>query len=423
MPAAGLLGSYFDTATLESLVTTRVDPVVDFSEADWGNAPAGTAVAPDDNYSERWTGFVRTETAGAWTFSTTSNDGVRLWIDGNLVINNWTQHTVTEDTATVNLSAGWHAIRLEHYQQNGTVAISLSFAGPGQPKTIIPSTRLSTVNPDVPPPPPPQPGPVRVTGDLQTWHRTTVTFTGPQSGESAAVNPFRDYRLNVTFTSPTGKATVVPGFFAADGNAANTSATAGNQWRVHFTPDEPGTWAYTASFRTGTDVAIALDPTAGTATGFNGTTGQFTIAATNPDSGNPLDRGTVRYVGGHHLQYAGSGEYYLKAGADSPENFLAYWEFDGTSDTGGLSTPGLIDGLHRYPGHVSDWTPGDPTWQNGKGKGIIGALNYLASEGMNSVYFLTYNLDGGDGADTWMWTGTGERFRFDTSKLDQWEIV
>jgi hypothetical protein len=50
-------------------------------------------------------------------------------------------------------------------------------------------------------------------------------------------------------------------------------------------------------------------------------------------------------------------------------------------------------------------------------------LNYLAGKGMNSVYFLTYNLDGGDGRDTWMWTSPEVRDRFDCSKLDQWEIV
>ncbi|MFH7813328.1 hypothetical protein ACH0C8_15565, partial [Acetobacter lovaniensis] len=55
--------------------------------------------------------------------------------------------------------------------------------------------------------------------------------------------------------------------------------------------------------------------------------------------------------------------------------------------------------------------------------GIIGALNYLASMGVNSVYFITYNLDGGDGKDTWMWTSSAERWRYDVSKLDQWEIV
>jgi len=79
--------------------------------------------------------------------------------------------------------------------------------------------------------------------------------------------------------------------------------------------------------------------------------------------------------------------------------------------------------LHRYAPHVQDWRPGDPTWKNGKGKGIIGALNYLASKGMNSVYFIPYNIDGGDGKDVWPWIEPGEKYRFDCSKLDQWKIV
>jgi hypothetical protein len=66
---------------------------------------------------------------------------------------------------------------------------------------------------------------------------------------------------------------------------------------------------------------------------------------------------------------------------------------------------------------------GDPLWKNDRGKGIIGALNYLASKGVNSVYFITYNLDGGDGKDVWPWTEPNEKMRFDCSKLDQWEIV
>ncbi len=53
----------------------------------------------------------------------------------------------------------------------------------------------------------------------------------------------------------------------------------------------------------------------------------------------------------------------------------------------------------------------------------MGSLNYLASEGMNSVYFMTYNSDGGDGKDTWIWTGPEVRDRIDVSKLARWEIV
>jgi hypothetical protein len=78
--------------------------------------------------------------------------------------------------------------------------------------------------------------------------------------------------------------------------------------------------------------------------------------------------------------------------------------------------------LHNYIPHAGDWQQGDPVWQGGKGKNIIGALNYLASKGMNSVYMLTMNV-GGDGKDVWPWTGYDERYRFDCSKLDQWEIV
>ena len=82
----------------------------------------------------------------------------------------------------------------------------------------------------------------------------TIDFAGPDTSETATPNPFRDYRLDVTFRS--GDATyVVPGYYAADGNAAETSATAGNVWRVHFCPDGTGRWTYRASFKTGPGVA------------------------------------------------------------------------------------------------------------------------------------------------------------------------
>ncbi|NJK37255.1 MAG: hypothetical protein HC825_00035 [Oscillatoriales cyanobacterium RM1_1_9] len=78
--------------------------------------------------------------------------------------------------------------------------------------------------------------------------------------------------------------------------------------------------------------------------------------------------------------------------------------------------------MHRYAPHVQDWNEGDPTWQGDKGKGIIGAVNYLASEDMNSIYFLTHNLQG-DGQEVFPWTNPDERLRFDISKLDQWDVV
>ena len=263
-----------------------------------------------------------------------------------------------------------------------------------------------------------------IIGPLMKWHRVTFLFTGVNTSESATPNPFLDYRLIVTFTNG-AKTYQVQGHYAADGNAAQTSATTGNKWRVYFNPDETGTWNYSVSYRTGTNIALDNNPANGApVASLDGQTGSFVISASNKTGNDFRAKGRLNYVGQHYLQFAETGEYFLKGGADSPENFLGYWEFDGTfDDSSPTDPPELTNGLHRYAPHVADWHSGDPTWKSGKGKGIIGALNYLASRGMNSVYFLTYNIDGGDGKDVWMWTSDTERYRFDVSKLDQWEIV
>jgi hypothetical protein len=113
----------------------------------------------------------------------------------------------------------------------------------------------------------------------------------------------------------------------------------------------------------------------------------------------------------------------VKGGTNSPENFLAYFEFDGTFDNGGTAN-NLVNGLHHYSTHVQDWKPGNPSWQNGKGKGIVGAMNYFASQEMNSICFLTFNITG-DADDVWPYISpnSADRERFDVSKLDQWEIL
>ena len=259
------------------------------------------------------------------------------------------------------------------------------------------------------------PSPAEVTGELKKWHKITLTFTGPSTGETAALNPFLNYRLNVTFTKG-NRQLVVPGYFAADGNATETGATSGNKWRVHFTPDEEGTWSYKASFRSGSDIAVSSSATAGSPVSFDGITGDINVGPTDKTGADLRAQGRLQYVGGHYLQFAQTGAYFLKGGANSPENFLAYQDFDGTYSAGSTNT------IKTYTPHLNDWKSDDPTWKGGKGKGIIGALNYLASKGMNAVYFLTMNVDG-DGKDVWPWTSYTERTRFDVSKLDQWEVV
>jgi len=264
-----------------------------------------------------------------------------------------------------------------------------------------------------------------VSGELKKWHKITLTFAGPETNENAEPNPFRDYRLDVTFHKGNTQY-IVPGYYAADGNAAQTSAKSGNKWRVHFLPDEEGQWSYAVSFRTGRDIAISNDPQNGSTAAFDGSSGTLTVGPSDKTGRDFRAKGMLKYVGKRYLQFAETGDYFLKGGADSPENFLGYADFDDTFDSGELKREGEAAGekfIHRYEPHIKDWRPGDPTWKDGKGKGIIGALNYLSSKGMNSVYFMCYNIDSGDGKDVWPWTNPGEKYRFDCSKLDQWEIV
>jgi hypothetical protein len=260
----------------------------------------------------------------------------------------------------------------------------------------------------------------QIGGELKKWHKVTLTFDGPQTSETADPNPFLYYRLNVTFThQQSGKSYWVPGYYAADGDAANTGANSGNKWRVHFAPDQIGAWNYRVSFRKGRNVAVAEDKNAGQSAGFmDGRTGSFNIGPTDKTGRDFRSKGVLQYVGKHHLRFAETGEYFLKCGADAPENFLAYKDFDGDFKTDGHKDNFIKD----WGPHIKDWRPGDPTWQGGKGKGIIGAVNYLASKGMNVFSFLTLNIIGDD-QNVFPYTTYDERLRMDVSRLDQWEVV
>ena len=261
---------------------------------------------------------------------------------------------------------------------------------------------------------------VEISGQMKKWHKITLTFDGPQTGEKADPNPFMYYRLNVTFTHvKSGKSLLVPGYYAADGDAADSSANKGNKWRVHLAPDHTGIWKYSVSFRKGKNIAVNDNKNAGQSAGFmDGQTGSFYVEPTDKRGRDFRGKGLLKYVGKHHLQFTETGEYFLKCGADAPENFLAYKEFDGDFKHDGHKDNFIKD----WAPHIVDWKPGDPTWQNGKGKGIIGAVNYLASKGMNVFSFLTLNIVGDD-QNVFPYINYEERFRMDVSRLDQWEII
>jgi hypothetical protein len=258
-------------------------------------------------------------------------------------------------------------------------------------------------------------GQVMITGELKQWHKVTLTVDGPFAHElDTAPNPFTDYRMMVHFRHESGSPSYhVPAYFAADGNAANSGADNGTKWRAHLSPDKTGKWNYTVSFVTGKDVAVS-NSTGEAVKLYDGRTGSFIIKATDKKGSDLRSKGRLEYVGKHHLQFQGNKEYFLKAGPDAPETLLAFEDFDATYT---MKAP-----LKKYEPHLKDFKTGDPTWQNGKGKGLIGAINYLSSKGVNAFSFLTYNA-GGDGDNVWPFVKRSEKMHYDCSKLDQWAVV
>ncbi len=257
-------------------------------------------------------------------------------------------------------------------------------------------------------------GTVRVTGELRQWHKISLTMNGPFAHEhDNDPNPFIDIRMETKFTHSDGTTYVVPGYFAADGNAAQSSANSGTQWRTNFAPDRTGLWTFTASIVKGKQAAI--DAEAAVEPMFE-TRGQLVVDASDKPASDFRSAGRLKYVGKRYLQHVGSGKYFLKAGADAPETLLGYADFDGTSARK-ENVP-----LKTFTRHLRDWQVGDPTWKDGKGKGLIGAVNYLSGKGCNAFSFLTYNA-GGDGDNVWPFVQRDDKLHYDCSKLDQWGIV
>jgi len=137
----GLRGEYYNNMDFTSLVLTRDDTTINFN---WGEGSPDATVGAD-TFSVRWEGQVepRVEGSETYTFYTTSDDGVRLWVNDQLLIDNWTDHGPTEDTGTITLTGGQkYDIVLEFYENAVGSVIKLEWSSPSQTEEIIPQTQL-----------------------------------------------------------------------------------------------------------------------------------------------------------------------------------------------------------------------------------------------------------------------------------------
>ena len=144
--AAGLTGQYFDTLDLTGLKLTRTDAGVSF---DWGSGSPDASLGAN-TFSARWTGRVQPLYSESYTFYVTADDGMRLWVDQQLVAGRWTDSidsTARQSSGQIVLEAGqWHEIKLEYYDNTGSASVKLEWSSPSQTREVIPAARLSTTS-------------------------------------------------------------------------------------------------------------------------------------------------------------------------------------------------------------------------------------------------------------------------------------
>ena len=114
-----------------------MDAQVDFA---W-KAGSPTEGIAHEQFSARWQGVLTPRVTGYYTFSTRSDDGVRLVLDGRRIIDAWSSHPVRTDTSgRVHLRADRrYPLRLEYYERTGAATVQLLWAGPGSRTTVVPS--------------------------------------------------------------------------------------------------------------------------------------------------------------------------------------------------------------------------------------------------------------------------------------------
>lgn len=177
----GLSAEYFNNQNMtpaSGYPVRRLDSTIDFSYS--GCTPNGGTCSPDTSilgagWSARWTGYVEVPTDGTYTFTTANyDDGVRLEIDGQELVDDWNAGGARTKSGTISLSAGAHAIDLQYFQATGPASLTLEWAGPGISTQAIPTANL-------------KPGLGLTTSETSaTGRKHTYTYDGPTTAHKTS---------------------------------------------------------------------------------------------------------------------------------------------------------------------------------------------------------------------------------------------
>lgn len=154
--SGALLGNYYAGQNFQTLVDQRLDAQVNFPLPTSGNQGQnfGTNL-PNNGFSVRWEGALWISDSGFYTFYLGTNDGGRMVLDGEEVIDNWITHNfVSFESVTRELHWGWHTLEIEMFEGNGDAAARLDWEGPDFSRSLVPPHRLAYLLPEQDPDPP-----------------------------------------------------------------------------------------------------------------------------------------------------------------------------------------------------------------------------------------------------------------------------
>jgi len=253
IPGGGLRGEYYNNMTLIGVpVLTRIDPGVNFN---FGADSPQPNVVNEDGFSVRWRGEVETVFSEAYTFYTRTDDGSRLWLNDQLIVDKWAWVNTVADARSkpIQLVAGErYSIRMEWYNEDGNAEAHLLWESASQPKGAIPAAALSL--------------PLRASGAKPSNGATDVKQTATLSwrpGDEAASHQLyfgsdEEAVRNADTTSPEYKGIKALGSESYDPGKLPWDTT--YYWRVdevnNLNPDSPwvgNLWSFTTADFIGID--------------------------------------------------------------------------------------------------------------------------------------------------------------------------
>ncbi|MCB0873616.1 MAG: FG-GAP repeat protein, partial [Thermoleophilia bacterium] len=351
--ATGLRATYYNGQNLSGPVALVRTENVDF---DWAYATPDPLVT-GDTFSVRWDGGVTAPTTGAYTFRTVSDDGVRLWVDGQLLIDNWDTINAWPDTqtsVTVNLVAGQTSpIRLEYRDGLAYAIVQLQWQTPaGGGYVAIPKAQLTPV-----------------THEYRTSTDGGSTWSAPAAGSLAAVTAEGETLVQYRATD-------------ADGNTSGwgpASATAGSTVRLDRTaPTAPTVSGGSLSWQSVASVAVTASGSDG---GLSGLAGYE--YRTSTDGGSTWSGATS----GASVSITAEGE-----------TLVQYRAIDGAGNTSAWTpasaTAGSTARIDRTAPTAPTVSGGSPLWQSVASVAVSGAGSTDGHSGVDHYEYRTSTDDG-----------------------------